>query len=157
VKITLSKGLFAIIDEEDFERVNKFKWHAEKPHNTYYALRQIRIPNGKKRKIYMRRFILGFTDTSSIDHINRNGLDNRRVNLAPCTVRQNSMNRRDRNGSYPGITWKEWLGKWEAHIMVGGKTIYLGISKNARDAHQLYLNALKKYTNDKFLIPGGKE
>jgi len=74
-RIRLTQGKYAIVDPEDYERLNKYKWHVNKGTNTYYACRNFRI--GKKRiGIKMHREIINLPNHLDVDHINRNGLDN---------------------------------------------------------------------------------
>jgi len=64
-----------------------------------------------------------------VDHINRNGLDNRRCNLRIGTIAQNAMNKRgQRNASsrFKGVTWSHHVSKWVASINEGGKRRHLG-------------------------------
>lgn len=90
-KIPLSQGLFALVDDEDYERVSQYKWCASKESRgtKFYAIRWERI-NGKQTKIRMHRFILGlppgkqcshYQNGLVVDHVNGNSLDNRKCNL----------------------------------------------------------------------------
>jgi len=96
-KIRLTKGLFALVDDEDFERVNQFKWCAslESRGTKYYAIRWVWNKETKRRvKIRMHRFIMdlppGSIDGLVVDHINDDGLDNRRsCNLEVITAEEN--------------------------------------------------------------------
>ena len=98
-KIPLSKGMCALVSPEDFELVRQFKWYAsrESRGTKYYAIRKI-TENGRRLKIRMHRFVLGLppglTDPESrvVDHLNDDGLDNRRENLEIITQEEN-MNR----------------------------------------------------------------
>lgn len=82
-KIQLTKGKVALVSDEDFERVNAFKWCASqesKNGQKWYAIRQ-----EKGKKIRMHRFIMGLPtgseDPRVVHHRNDDGLDNRRENL----------------------------------------------------------------------------
>lgn len=94
-KIKLTKGLWALVSPEDFERVNQYKWYAslEGRGTKYYAIRWIQ--EGKKRlKIRMHRFVLylppgSLTPNQVVDHLNDDGLDNRRENLEIITQEEN--------------------------------------------------------------------
>lgn len=82
VRIPLSQDKVALIDEEDAERVSQFSWCAIRNQGSFYALRHKWI-DGKKRHIYLHRFILGNVPKGHVvRHLNRNRLDNRRANLA---------------------------------------------------------------------------
>lgn len=81
------------------------------------------------------------------DHINRNGLDNRKENLRLCTIKQNSYNAKlsKRNSSgYKGVS-KTWNGKWRARIRVNDIEKHLGVFFTSKEAAQVYDNAAQKY------------
>lgn len=126
-KIRLSRGKFAIVDDEDFEILNQYKWYSDKKRYTFYAARNIPYILGGYRIIYMHNQILGL---KGIDHKNGNGLDNQRSNLRSCTNQQNQMNRRSQKGSssnYKGVSWHKRAKKWMSQICISGKHIYIGI------------------------------
>lgn len=136
VKIPLSKGQFALIDYEDFELVSKYKWYAKKSKNTYYAVCSV------DKYLKMHRLILGLSDTSVFaDHINGNGIDNRRSNLRSATPTQNSMNRssaKNSSSKYKGVYWDEDRRKWASCMKSNGKTIYIGRFDNESEAALAY-------------------
>ncbi len=80
-KINLSKKQIALIDDEDYEKVNKFKWHViwYKKIKSFYV-RHVQYNNKKQEIIYMHRLIMGLTkgDRKQVDHINHDTLDNRK-------------------------------------------------------------------------------
>lgn len=91
-EIKLTRGKVAIVDEEDFDRVNAIKWYAYETHGSWYAARKT---NDRIRKmLLMHRFIMNPPRDKLIDHINWNGLDNRRTNLRICTHKENRNNTR---------------------------------------------------------------
>lgn len=87
--ITLTQGLSVAVDDEDYESLNNYKWCAARIKNKIYA---VRWDGSLDRNISMHQSIL--PGHAMIDHINGDGLDNRRSNLRPCTNRQNQMNRK---------------------------------------------------------------
>ena len=87
--IPLSQGQFAIVDAADYDELSKYNWYAVKAPNTFYAVRH--DPQGKT--ILMHRVILNAPDHLSVDHIDRDGRNNTRSNLRPCTHAQNMRNR----------------------------------------------------------------
>lgn len=96
MKIKLTKGLFALVDAEDYDRVNAFKWCAslESRGTKFYAIRMVRDPVTKKnRKIRMHRFIMGLPigalDERVVDHLNHDSLDNRKANLEVISQDEN--------------------------------------------------------------------
>ncbi len=106
-EIPLTQGLVAIVDDADYEYLSQFKWCARKAGNTYYAVRQ-----ENKRFICMHIQIIGRRPGLEIDHIDGNGLNNRRSNLRFVTLRQNQQNRLYRRYSkYHGVSWDKVNGK----------------------------------------------
>src|SRR6186997_2284150 len=97
-QIPLTQGRVAIVDDEDYEGLIKNKWwfrDVKSEHRKGYACRSVRV-GGKKMIVMMHRQIMGLGwDTSiQVDHIDGNGLDNRRSNLRKCNNSQNHMNQR---------------------------------------------------------------
>lgn len=88
-EIILTQGKVAIVDNEDFEYLSQFKWHAVRVGHNWYANRNIKTMDGYKSQ-RMQWDILG----KNTDHKNGNGLDNRRDNLRTCTKAQNTRNQR---------------------------------------------------------------
>lgn len=135
--IPLTRGQVAIVDDADYGLLSRHKWHALKPAGTYYATRR----DGTTR-VYMHRVILG--TASFVDHINGNGLDNRRSNLRPATRSQNQWNRgalATNTSGYKGVCLYKPTGMWQAQITSSGKVYYLGRYSDAEDAARAYNNA----------------
>ncbi len=141
-KIPLTQGQVALVDDEDFERLNQHKWCACKGHNTFYAARNTPPQNGKRRKVYMHRDILGLPEGVQTDHRYGRGLDNRRANLRPATNQQNHFNlcsqSKNKTSKYKGVSWHKGTQKWRAQIQYNGKVIYLGLFDNEIEAAKAY-------------------
>lgn len=141
-EIPLTRGKVALVDDEDFEHLSHFKWNAHKCRNTYYATRQSRVADGRARFIRMHIEIVGTPVGMVTDHINGNGLDNRRKNLRIVTNRENAQNRHVlKTSKYPGVTWQKEPGKWSARIMIDGRVRSLGLFSDEEKAADAYLNA----------------
>src|SRR3954452_22540125 len=94
--------------------------------NTFYAKRKLWLGDGREGSIMMHRFITGW---SRVNHINRDGLDNRRQNLRQATSRQSAQHRQARSTSqsgYKGICWYPRQQGWRVDISVEGGGSYLG-------------------------------
>lgn len=151
ITIPLTQGQVAFVDEADYEDVSKFKWWAFRGGATFYACAFTK--NLKKSSIIkMHRYILQPPFHLDVDHINGNGLDNRRKNLRTCTSSQNMANRRKTLGTcssdYKGVYWYERKGKWGSSIKKWGKRFWLGYFINERDAAIAYDNASEKMFGD---------
>lgn len=122
-----------IVDDEDFDWLNQWKW------NTNYKGYAYRIVysrfNGSRRqhKVFMARFVIKAPVGLQVDHINRNKLDNRKSNLRLATNGQNQANSgipKNNTSGYKGVTWNKKNKKWVAQVecRVGGKrkNHYLG-------------------------------
>ena len=146
--IQLTQGQFVMVDDDMFEDLNRYKWFANWHYNSFRAVRRVRI-NGKKTMILMYRVIMNAQKGDVIDHINGNSLDEQKSNLRFCTSSQNNMNRKTNSNNstgYKGITPN---GKgFRAQIYLGGKKICLGTRSTPEEAHQLYIEASKKYHGD---------
>jgi len=141
VEIMLTQGKVALIDEDDMPLVEAHKWYADKNRRTFYAVRNAIIGNGKRSLLKMHRVILGPSAGYECDHVNGDGLDNRRVNLRVCTSLENRHNRRPQQqvtSAYKGVSWDKHAGKWRARIHINGKLRYLGRFANERDAASAY-------------------
>ena len=117
--IPLKNGGFALVDEQDVELLLKYSWYKVVSRRTHY------VKTGKNTR--MHRLLLQTTDSKKIvDHINGNGLDNRRENLRVVDVATNVANRqKSRSGNKcPGVYFER--GKWRAEVTVNYKTINLG-------------------------------
>jgi hypothetical protein len=97
-EIPLTKGKVALVDDEDFEEVSKVTWYLVKIRNTCYAHGYVKPPS--KKMEYMHRLILKTPEDMETDHINGNGLDNRKENLRVVTHRQNMQNIHIQTKSY---------------------------------------------------------
>ena len=146
--IKLTKGQFAIVDDEDFEWLNQWKWHVRKTHckdgKTYYAQRSIWDKATQKCiNIPMHRQILRLKkgDGRQGDHINHRTLDNRRSNLRAVTHEQNCRNRRPQqltSSRFKGVSRIKGQNKFETHITINDRCINLGHFKSEVEAAKAY-------------------
>ena len=140
-KIALTQGYYAIVDVEDLPIVCSHNWQVVKgPWNKYARA------NGG---IYMHRLILNTPGDKYTDHINGNGLDNRRCNLRVCTASENAANgksrqkRASKSSKYNGLSWQDSKtgGCWRAEVekkINGKRKRFIKYSGNQSEAARLY-------------------
>jgi hypothetical protein len=140
-RILLTQNKKAIIDDEDFEKVNQLKWHFD---GRYAA-------NKNKKKIYLHRFILNLPSNIKIDHKDLNKLNCQRFNLRIANAQQNGVNRglnKNNMSGYKGVYFhkqKKYKKPWVATIKVNYKSIYLGMFKTPKQAACAYNSAALFY------------
>jgi hypothetical protein len=133
----------SIIDKKDLPQILPFAWHLNQDG---YAITQERT--WKRKQKFLHHIILSRKEGLETDHINRNRLDNRKLNLRYATREMNTRNtsvRKDSASGIKGVRYHEKLGKWSARIHVGGQRLHLGLTKTAEEAKELYKKAVAKY------------
>lgn len=147
-RIPLTRGQFAIVDDSDFEWLNKWKWCAKlRPNGQFYAARTTGRRSGKKT-IRMHRVIGGAIKGDQIDHKNGDTLDNRLENLRLCTASQNMCNRgasKNNTLGFKGVSWHKQMSMWRAEIYVRSQCFYLGLYSSAAAASRAYKMASRQY------------
>jgi hypothetical protein len=138
-EIKLTRGKVALVDDDDFDYLNQWRWFAHQGRSTFYAETNQKI-NGKYKTIKMHRVIMNPDNGLQIDHIDHNGLNNQKSNLRNATNGQNQMNRKASGAvKYLGVNR---FGKYfQARISVNKSRIFLGYFINAKDAALAYDNA----------------
>src|SRR3990167_4927601 len=124
-EIKLTRGFITLVDDEDFEYLNQWKWYAKNSRGIEYAYRHKTI-NGKLICIIMSRLIMGNPKNLTVDHKDGNSLNNQKSNLRICTQGQNACNRRKTVGRIPYKGVYLYNKKYMAKIEVKGKQICLG-------------------------------
>lgn len=160
--IQLTQGQYAIVDDENYEYLNQWKWYAYFDNKTWYARRTDRI-SGKIKTIMMHRQVLNVKETKiCIDHKDHNGLNNTKENLRKCSSAENSRNvtGRSKTSKYLGVIFRkrnltrtrvdgsihQFTRKfWMAQITCNSKKYHLGEHKTEVEAAIAYNNAAKKY------------
>ncbi len=137
------EGKFALVDDSDYEYLNQFNWHIHKKPKTSYVRRNKKLENGRMSGIEMHREIMKPSKGLLVDHINHNGLDNRKSNLRTCTHSQSLANRSFGGKSkYKGVYYTKT--GWSTQITHNKKNNYLGIFKNEVEAAKCYDEAAKR-------------
>lgn len=150
-EIPLTHGMVTLVDDEDYERLSKWKWHAQRSthggHVQYYAVRT--DDKGRSRKLRMHREILGAHPGQQVDHRRpADTLDNRRENLRFATSRENKRNARKRltptSSRYKGVSWDAENGKWRACTTTNSKILNLGRFASEEEAARAYDRAARE-------------
>jgi hypothetical protein len=137
---------FTIINCDDYEIVSRYKWWVIKKKNgKEYATSRI-----DGNLVRLHRFLLKPKKNYIIDHINGDGLDNRRINLRICSDVENKRNflgrlQSNNKSGCIGVNYRKDRKKWRAYIDIYGKYISLGSYKQKKDAINARMEANKKY------------
>ncbi|KKL19433.1 hypothetical protein LCGC14_2465540 [marine sediment metagenome] len=146
-RIPLTQGKFAIVDDEDYERLIQYDWYVHKGRHTYYARRSVK-EDGKWKVRCMHSDIINVPTGFQADHKNRKGYDNRKCNLRICTHAQNIQNSKLNKTSkyssrYKGVSWFKITKKWRAYIKKNNVFTSLGYYSNEIDAAKAYDKAAR--------------
>lgn len=150
--ILLTNGGEALIDKRYFNKVSKYKWYKHTVNKHTYVWRTSRF---KGKMIKLHTFLMRTPKGMMVDHINGDGLDNRKSNLRLCLPCENSRNQKlkSKNTSgYKGIHFSKPNKKWVARIGVNYKRICIGSFIDKIDAIHAYNKYCLKY-HGKFARP----
>ncbi len=144
--VTLTRGMYAFVDDADYGLVKDYKWRSHKEGGakiSYYSAVANTCVDGKRGSLRMSRLIMGLNkdDRLEVDHINGNPLDNRRINLRLATHAENCRNRgasKNSSSKYKGVSWDKSVNKWIVQICINGKNINIGRSRNETFAASMY-------------------
>lgn len=150
--IPLSRGKYALVSPEDYEKLAKHSWYFGR---RGYAMRSKNMPDGSRKTVSMHREILGARLDQEVDHKDRNRLNNRRRNLRVLGHSANLHNR----GAYgssgvAGVSWDKRKKKWRAEIGRNGKRAWLGYHDTKEAAEREYRAASAKIYTGKDKING---
>lgn len=142
-EIPLQNGMFALVDDEDFERVNQHLWSVR----TTDIKNGLIVENNKVGRI--QRFVLGLKDKEKkIIQINKNPLDFTKDNLKilnKSEVQKTAKGWRNSSSKYKGVSWMASRKRWRAHITLEGKFKHLGYFEKEDDAAEEYNKAALSY------------
>jgi hypothetical protein len=139
--VPLTKGYEAVIDVEDAHLVEGFNWWASVGVRTVYA-RRTNFSDIPRQSEKMHRVIMACPEDKVVDHIDGDGLNNRRSNMRIVSRAENTCNRRitlKSTSGFKGVSADK--GSWRAQISVGGKQRRLGHFATPEEAHAAYCAA----------------
>lgn len=143
-EISLTQGKITVVDDEDFDRLSQWRWHARKKRNGFYACRNSYDPATQKSdKVYMHHVLISVRKGEQIDHRDGDTLNNQKSNLRRVTRAQNLQNVRVRRHSttgFVGVHFDKNLGRFTARI----KNSHLGCYDTAEEAARSRDDAARK-------------
>lgn len=153
--ISLTQGVIALVDDEDYDRLNQHKWYAVKSLDgpRWIAYRMSSRKDGQRRtSIGMHREILTAPSDLEVDHVEHYPLsarliDNRKANLRLCNSMQNNWNFRKRcntSSSFKGVGWSKEKKRWKARIKVNKQEKNLGYFEDEKEAARAYDRAARE-------------
>jgi len=145
-EIKLTQGKVALVDDEDFEYLNQWKWYAQKTRHHWYAARRGSRIIAPRPIYYMHKEII--KDADLVDHKDGNGLNNTRKNLRAATRKQNVHNSRCRGSiGYKGVVKVPKLvtNPYRSGIMFDGKFVSFGFFPTEKQAAQAWNDNVGKY------------
>ena len=158
-KINLTQGYEATVDDEDMAKLAPYKWHIVLTPYSNYARAGVW---DKARKnnigIMMHRMVLGLPRSRRpvVDHINHDGLDNRKANLRICNMRQNMGNVKmwkHNTSGHRGVYWSKATKKWHATLAINSIPKFIGYSEDKMEAVRMYQEAAKKHFGEFYVEP----
>lgn len=155
-EIPLTQGKVALVDNEDFEYLNQWKWYysKHKDRKTGYATKSFR-KEGKANTLSMHRLLLNASKEQMVDHINHNGLDNRKHNIRLCTPHESACNREkqiNNSSGVKGVDYFDRLKKWRVRIQSNNKQFHIGVYPTKEMALLTYNEAALKHHGSFALI-----
>lgn len=145
-ELILSRGLVTLVDDDVYAWTSQWKWTSFFSGSAFYAAR--RGPRPRQEVIYLHRVIMDAPKGMDVDHINGDGLDNRRCNLRLATHSENMRNKSmqsNNTSGFKGVSWHKQNKKWTVTISTSGKDVYLGLFGNLEEAAVAYDKAAIEY------------
>jgi len=161
-EIILSDGSVATVDDDDFDRLSRFRWHPKRDRNgQVYACAHgpgsVRVVNGKtidrRAPLSMHRVVLDAPRGVKVDHKDCNGLNNQKSNLRFATTATNGFNRRKhtrKTSRFKGVYFNKRLRKWCVYLdarSVGGH-VYGGSFADEETAAHRYDELARQYCGE---------
>ena len=148
-KIKLTQGKVALVDDEDYDFINQWNWNVLNGSSKRLYANRLSYEDGYKnrKRILMHRLINKTPEGFDTDHINGNGLDNRKANLRTVTRSQNMWNRKPNSkgtSKHKGVCWHKQHRKWIVNIQVNNKRHFIGLFTDEDEAGKAYQDRAKK-------------
>ncbi len=137
-RIKLTQGKYALVDDWNYEWLNKWKWFYG---GRGYAVRNASTIGGKQKQIFMHRLIMNTPEGMDTDHEDGDGCNNQEYNLRECTHAQNQMNMKSQKNStskYKGVCWHIKRKRWRVQIKLNYKNIHIGYFTCEKEAAKAY-------------------
>jgi hypothetical protein len=143
--LQLNKGLYAKVDDEDYEELLKYNWRAKKDGNVYYVSTG-GYYKGKNNVKILHRYIMNAPKGCMVDHVDGDGLNCQRHNMRLCNNQQNQFNQRikttnNKSSIYKGVVSLRTCNSHQAFIRINKVKVYLGSFKTPEAAAVCYNNA----------------
>lgn len=144
-KIKLNTGEFTLVDDDDFLIYGNMKWFV----NSDGYPKNHSGPRKTRKSKSLHRLIMKAQKGETVDHINRNKLDNRKCNLRIVPQQKQCFNRslsKHNKTGYKGVGFNKRLNKYIAQICKDYKTYHLGVFETKEEAAKVYdENAIKLF------------
>lgn len=146
-EIKMVNGDVVKFDDEKFDLISQYSWHASKVKGLTYAYAWTPMVNGVRKKISMHRLVMGLVDIKGtlIDHADGNGLNNQMSNLRVASHAENMRNRGAQKNNKCGLKGvRKHRRKWSARIRLNKKEYHLGTFDTPEAAAHAYTLASQK-------------
>lgn len=143
--VPLTRGMVALVDDEDYDWAMQFNWYAQKCGKYFYAARSVHTP--KRSILMLHRVLMGSPRGKRVDHINHATLDCQKSNLRPASGSQNVANSRKTTNTtsrFKGVSWDPQRQKWKAQICLDGRRKSLGRFTSEKVAAHAYDTAARE-------------
>lgn len=150
-EITLTRGMVSVVDESDFGPLGFFNWRVQACSGKFYAA----MTGADGKVVLLHRFLMNAPRGFDVDHINGDGLDNRRSNLRVCTHAENLRNRKVQKNArlgLKGIYQDGRSGKWRARLCFKGRHMYLGKALDTPEEAARVYDAAARIHYGKFAV-----
>lgn len=154
-QLPLTKGYFALVDEDDYYWVSQFNWCAIELNGQVYARRSKKkgtLRSNEPYEVYLHRVIAKCTDKSKVvDHIDHDGLNCQKNNLRICSAEENkryTSSHKDSFSKHLGVSFDKSRNKWIAQLKHNGVRVLSKRYDTELEAAQAYNKASLLYNKE---------